>query len=76
MREPTASSAFVYVDDAPLATGRRSSRARRAFDIVDDDPAPVMEWLSALAAAIGAKPPRWRMDRFPSPPRGVLPPEA
>jgi 2-alkyl-3-oxoalkanoate reductase len=28
------------------------------YQIVDDDPAPVSEWLPALAAAIGAKPPR------------------
>jgi nucleoside-diphosphate-sugar epimerase len=26
--------------------------------VVDDEPAPVREWLPALAAAIGAKPPR------------------
>src|SRR6266545_3131 len=28
------------------------------YNIVDDEPAPVREWLPALAAAIGAKPPR------------------
>ncbi|MGH3042036.1 MAG: hypothetical protein ACRDNG_09920 [Gaiellaceae bacterium] len=31
--------------------------------MVDDDPAPVREWLPALAAAIGAKPPR-RIPRW------------
>jgi Family of unknown function (DUF6081) len=31
------------------------------FNVVDDDPAPVREWLPVLADALGAKPPR----RFP-----------
>ena len=35
---------------------RRS--ASRWWNIVDDEPAPVAEWLPALAEAIGAKPPR------------------
>jgi 2-alkyl-3-oxoalkanoate reductase len=28
------------------------------YNIVDDDPAPVSQWLPALAEALGAKPPR------------------
>ena len=28
------------------------------YNVVDDEPAPVREWLPALAEAIGAKPPR------------------
>ena len=28
------------------------------YNVVDDEPAPVADWLPALAAAIGAKPPR------------------
>jgi nucleoside-diphosphate-sugar epimerase len=28
------------------------------YNVVDDDPAPVREWLPALAPTIGAKPPR------------------
>jgi nucleoside-diphosphate-sugar epimerase len=28
------------------------------YNIVDDDPAPVLRWLPGLAAAVGAKPPR------------------
>ena len=28
------------------------------YNIVDDDPAPVRQWLPELAAAVGAKPPR------------------
>ena len=31
--------------------------APTVYNIVDDDPAPVSEWLPALAAAVGAKPP-------------------
>jgi nucleoside-diphosphate-sugar epimerase len=31
------------------------------YNIVDDEPAPVREWLPVLAEALGAKPPR----RFP-----------
>jgi nucleoside-diphosphate-sugar epimerase len=31
------------------------------YNIVDDDPAPVREWLPVVAEALGAKPPR----RFP-----------
>jgi len=34
-------------------------RGRRGvYNIVDDEPAPVAEWLPALASSVGAKPPR------------------
>ncbi len=33
------------------------------YNIVDDEPAPVREWLPALASALGAKPPR-RIPRW------------
>jgi nucleoside-diphosphate-sugar epimerase len=33
------------------------------FNIADDEPAPVREWLPALAEALGAKPPR-RVPRW------------
>ncbi len=33
------------------------------YNIVDDEPAPVREWLPALAAAIGVRPPR-RIPRW------------
>jgi nucleoside-diphosphate-sugar epimerase len=40
----------------PLAPSRG---ARQGFNnVVDDDPAPVRDWLPALATMIGAKPPR------------------
>ena len=42
---------------------RRRTRATGIYNVVDDEPAPVREWLPALAAAIGAKPPR-RVPRW------------
>src|SRR5262249_22572396 len=55
---------FVHIDDAATATLVAIERgAPGIYNIVDDEPAPVSEWLPALAAAIGAKPPlrvpRW-----------------
>jgi nucleoside-diphosphate-sugar epimerase len=53
---------FVHLDDAAAATVLALERgAPGIYNVVDDEPAPVREWLPALAAAIGAKPPR----RFP-----------
>jgi len=50
---------FVHLDDAATATVLAVERsARGIYNIVDDEPAPVREWLPALAAAIEAKPPR------------------
>ena len=34
-----------------------ASPAREIYNIVDDDPAEVSEWLPALAALLGARPP-------------------
>jgi nucleoside-diphosphate-sugar epimerase len=49
----------IHVDDAAAATVTAIARgASGIYNIVDDDPAPVREWLPALAAALGAKPPR------------------
>lgn len=49
---------FVHIDDAASATARAiEETARGVFNVVDDEPAPVREWLPHLAAAIGAKPP-------------------
>ncbi len=55
---------FIHVDDAAEATVVAIERGGRGiYHIVDDDPAPVSEWLPAAAAALGAKPPlgvpRW-----------------
>ena len=55
---------FVHLDDAATATALAlENGAAGIYNIVDDEPAPVSEWLPALAAAIGAKPPR-RIPRW------------
>ena len=55
---------FVHLDDAAAATVLALERgASGIYNVVDDEPAPVREWLPALAAAIGARPPR-RIPRW------------
>jgi nucleoside-diphosphate-sugar epimerase len=51
---------FIHIDDAAAATALAVERGRpgQIYNIVDDDPAPVRAWLPALAAMLGAKPPR------------------
>ena len=50
---------FLHLDDAAEATARAiETGASGIYNIVDDDPAPVRDWLPALATMIGAKPPR------------------
>lgn len=50
---------FLHVDDAAGATVTAvATGARGLYNIVDDEPAPVREWLPYLARALGAKPPR------------------
>ena len=50
---------FVHTEDAAEATQAAIERgAPGIYNVVDDEPAPVSEWLPALASAIGAKPPR------------------
>jgi nucleoside-diphosphate-sugar epimerase len=49
---------FIHVDDAARATLAALERgAPGAYNIVDDDPAPVAQWLPALASAVGAPKP-------------------
>jgi nucleoside-diphosphate-sugar epimerase len=49
---------FVHVADAAEATVAAVERgARGVYNVVDDDPAPVAEWLPALASELGAKRP-------------------
>ncbi len=55
---------WVHLDDAASATVLAvEQHAAGVFNIVDDEPAPVSEWLPYLAACAGAKPPmripRW-----------------
>jgi nucleoside-diphosphate-sugar epimerase len=50
---------WVHVDDAASATVLAvEQKATGVFNIVDDEPAPVSEWLPYLAECLGAKPPR------------------
>jgi nucleoside-diphosphate-sugar epimerase len=54
----------IHVDDAATATAIAVERGRPGiYNVVDDEPAPVREWLPALASALGAKPPR-RVPRW------------
>lgn len=55
---------FVHVADAAEATVAAVERGSRGvYNVVDDDPAPVAEWLPELASQLGARPPlrvpRW-----------------
>jgi 2-alkyl-3-oxoalkanoate reductase len=50
---------FIHVDDAASATLAAVERgAPGVYNIVDDEPAPMSEWLPVYAESIGAKPPR------------------
>ncbi len=50
---------FVRIDDAAEATVAAIEGGRRGiYNIVDDSPEPVTEWLPGVAEALGAKPPR------------------
>jgi nucleoside-diphosphate-sugar epimerase len=50
---------FVHVADAADATVAAVEHGRRGvYNVVDDEPAPVGEWLPAVAGALGAKRPR------------------
>ena len=50
---------WVHLDDAASATVRAvGQKASGVFNIVDDEPAPVSDWLPYLAECLGAKPPR------------------
>jgi nucleoside-diphosphate-sugar epimerase len=52
-------TSFVHVDDAAAATVLALGHDGPAvYNIVDDDPAALRDWLPALAAALGARPPR------------------
>jgi 2-alkyl-3-oxoalkanoate reductase len=55
-------ASFIHLEDAASATVLALELDGPAvYNIVDDEPAPVREWLPVLAQALGAKPPR----RFP-----------
>jgi nucleoside-diphosphate-sugar epimerase len=55
---------FIHIADAAEATVAAIERGHRGvYNVVDDDPAPVAEWLPALAQTLGAKKPM-RVPRF------------
>jgi nucleoside-diphosphate-sugar epimerase len=50
---------FVHIADAAEATAAAVTHGRRGlYNIVDDEPARVADWLPAAASAVGAPPPR------------------
>jgi nucleoside-diphosphate-sugar epimerase len=54
----------VHIDDAATATAAAVEGGEPGiYNVVDDEPAPVREWLPVLATALGAKPPR-RIPRW------------
>jgi nucleoside-diphosphate-sugar epimerase len=55
---------FIHVDDAATATVASLDRgAPGVYNVVDDEPAPLREWLPVYAEALGARRPR-RVPRF------------
>jgi nucleoside-diphosphate-sugar epimerase len=60
----TAVYSYIQVDDAAGATvAALDHGAPGAYNVVDDDPAMMREWLPKYADALGARPPR-RVPRF------------
>ncbi len=52
-------SSFIHLDDAAAATVLAlEHEGPGLYNVVDDEPAPMREWLPVLANALGAKPPR------------------
>ena len=50
---------FVHMDDAAAAAIAAIEHGRPGvYNVADDEPAPVANWLPDLAAVVGAKPPR------------------
>jgi nucleoside-diphosphate-sugar epimerase len=50
---------FIQIEDAAAATVEAIEHGERGiYNVVDDEPAPISEWLPVLAKALGAKPPR------------------
>jgi nucleoside-diphosphate-sugar epimerase len=52
-------SSFIHLDDAAAATVLALEGGQGGiYNVVDDEPAAVREWLPVLAEVLGAKPPR------------------
>src|SRR6188472_1028502 len=55
----TGTFSFVQVEDAAAATVAAVERgAPGVYNVVDDEPAPMRDWVPAFAEAVGAKSPR------------------
>ncbi|HYY19088.1 MAG TPA: NAD-dependent epimerase/dehydratase family protein, partial [Streptosporangiaceae bacterium] len=55
---------FTHVTDAAAAAAAAVERGGPGlYNVVDDEPAPVAEWLPYLAACLGARPP-WRVPAW------------
>jgi nucleoside-diphosphate-sugar epimerase len=55
----TGTFSFLHVDDAASATVAALRRgASGVYNVVDDEPAAMREWVPVYAEALGAKPPR------------------
>ncbi|HYP55015.1 MAG TPA: NAD(P)-dependent oxidoreductase [Solirubrobacterales bacterium] len=57
--EGSGTFSFVHVDDAASATVAALSKGTAGvYNVVDDEPAPMRDWVPLYAKALGAKPPR------------------
>jgi nucleoside-diphosphate-sugar epimerase len=55
----TGIGSFIHVEDAAAATvAALDHGAPGLYNVTDDEPAPMSEWLPVYAEALGAKPPR------------------
>jgi len=55
---------FVHIEDAAAATAAAVERgAPGIYNVVDDEPAPMREWVPAFCEAVGAKKP-WRVPTW------------
>jgi nucleoside-diphosphate-sugar epimerase len=64
LEEAVVGWSFIHVADAAEATVAAVEHGSRGvYNVVDDDPAPVAEWLPSLARTLGAKRPM-RVPRF------------
>jgi nucleoside-diphosphate-sugar epimerase len=66
-------SSWIHLEDAAAATVLALDKDGPAiYNVVDDEPAPVREWLPVIVQALGARPPR----RFPAWPARLIAGEA
>jgi nucleoside-diphosphate-sugar epimerase len=57
--EGNATFSFIHIDDAAAAVvAALDHGAPGIYNVVDDEPSPLREWLPAFAEMMGAKPPR------------------